>query len=457
MLAFGMALGARPAAATTYVITDLGTLGGTTSNATGINASGQVVGSSTTAGDTVTHAFLYSAGTMLDLGTLGGDNSFGQAINAAGAVVGYSESAGPYSYRAFLRVGGPMVDLGTLGGPTSSAFSINTGGAVVGGADTGAAIASAFRYDGGPLVDLGSLGGFYSQAAGINDAAQVVGAAETGSPTRLRAFLYDGGPMIDLGTLGGSSIATAINENGHVVGYSQVAGKNHAFLYTGGPLVDLGTSGYSDSLVYDINAADQVVGVQTNAYSPAAYRAFIWQAGVWQDLNGVIPAGSGWTLRFATGINDAGEIVGSGTIGGEQHGFLLTPSSPPTTTTSSTSTTTTTTLLVGFVPPNAAIKRCEDTVLKNLGRLVKCLMRCNQKAAAAGFAGRPFDQAACKSSPTAASCHARYNAASANLLAGGTCPVCQAPGNQATLADRIAEDVDATIPQVYCAGTTPLP
>jgi probable HAF family extracellular repeat protein len=43
------------------------------------------------------------------------------------------------------------------------------------------------------------------------------------------------------------------------------------------------------------------------------------------DLNSLIPAGSGWVLTSARGINDAGQIVGTGTISGVQHAFLLTP------------------------------------------------------------------------------------------------------------------------------------
>ena len=44
-----------------------------------------------------------------------------------------------------------------------------------------------------------------------------------------------------------------------------------------------------------------------------------------QDLNALIPSGSGWVLRNATAINNAGQIVGWGDVGAESHGFLLTP------------------------------------------------------------------------------------------------------------------------------------
>jgi probable HAF family extracellular repeat protein len=44
-----------------------------------------------------------------------------------------------------------------------------------------------------------------------------------------------------------------------------------------------------------------------------------------QDLNSLIPAGSGWVLNDAYGINERGQIVGDGTINGQSLAFLLTP------------------------------------------------------------------------------------------------------------------------------------
>jgi len=58
-----------------YTVTDLGTLGGTFSEADGINNRGSVEGTSTLPGDTTLHAFLWRNGVMTDLGTLGGPNS----------------------------------------------------------------------------------------------------------------------------------------------------------------------------------------------------------------------------------------------------------------------------------------------------------------------------------------------------------------------------------------------
>jgi probable HAF family extracellular repeat protein len=55
----------------------------------------------------------------------------------------------------------------------------------------------------------------------------------------------------------------------------------------------------------------------------SAYHAFLYTAWITTDLNTFLPGGSGWELEAATAINDAGQVVGYGLIGGQRHGFLI--------------------------------------------------------------------------------------------------------------------------------------
>lgn len=88
--------------APTYSLTDLGTLGGTYSEARGVNAAGQSTGDAYITGNGAPHAFLYASGAMQDVGTLGGSASYGTAINAGGAIAGYSFMPGGQTVQAFL-------------------------------------------------------------------------------------------------------------------------------------------------------------------------------------------------------------------------------------------------------------------------------------------------------------------------------------------------------------------
>ncbi len=144
------------------------------------------------------------------------------------------------------------------------------------------------------------------------------------------AFLYSNGVMRDLGNLGGiiNSFAYAINNLGQIVGDAQftAGGELTAFLYSDGVLRNLGALGGTTSHASALNDSGQVVGYANTA--SGAQRAFLYSDGVMIDLNSLLPPGSGWDLRQATGINDSGQIVGVGRINGQMHGFLLSPIKP---------------------------------------------------------------------------------------------------------------------------------
>jgi probable HAF family extracellular repeat protein len=315
-----------------YSVTDLGTFGGPTSIAYGINSAGQVVGAADTP-DGTHHAFLYQRGRMRDLGTLGGANSLAAAINDAGEVDGIAETASGPGH-AFLYRHHRMQDLGTLGGLGSGSTGVNAFGEVAGGSNTADGHGHPFLYSGGALHDLGILPGYSDGAAwGLNDEGQVVGGAVLGRSTQ--GFLYSGGALYALGTLGGpDSYAYRINDAGQIVGKSSIgpdAAPNHAFLYDGGQMMDLGTLGGPESVASNLNSCGQIVGSADTIPGVASPHAFLYCAGTMTDLNEQVRPGSPvWTLAAAYGINDRGQIVGTGiNPEGEQHAFLLTPVSAP--------------------------------------------------------------------------------------------------------------------------------
>ena len=60
---------------------------------------------------------------------------------------------------------------------------------------------------------------------------------------------------------------------------------------------------------------------------------FLCSNSVMQNLNNLIDPASGWTLEYANAINDLGQIVGQGinwNLGGQSRAFLLSPTFLPT-------------------------------------------------------------------------------------------------------------------------------
>jgi len=318
--------------------------------------------------------------TVHDLGTLpGGDNSQARALNESAQVVGYSDLTSSTFLHAFIwDATNGMQDLGEIGGNYSSAYAINESGQVVGEGYLAAPLGlrHAFIWDatnGIQDLNLNVLAGTETLAFGMNDSTQIVGVYGGAS-----SYISNGGTTLtNLGTLGYETFVRAVNNSGHAVGFSNIlpsgVHRSRAFLWTPAKAMqNLGTlTGDASSKAININSHGQVVGESKS--STNILRAFIWDSAngmsdlgqltglpyrraqaindfgevvgqafpdvneasqdmrpfIWDSVNGMrdvndlLPPGSGWTLRNATDINNNGDIVGFGIIGGKTRAYLL--------------------------------------------------------------------------------------------------------------------------------------
>ena len=299
-----------------YSVTNLGGLGGAEAVAFDINNSGEAVGwSQNSWGDTSAfRAFPDFA--IESLASAGMPDSFAYGVNDTGAIAATAYVNG-HPHGMVLTQSG-VRDLG--GG--SCALAINDSGIVAGAADGHAQL-----YTNGAAADLGTLpGGSWSAAYAINTQGAVAGTSDTAART-FHGFVWTSeSGMTDLGTFGGSnSYAMSINDSGAVAGFAALpSGYEHAFLYASGGLTDLGTLGGPSSFAYSVNNAGTVVGYSWVA-GGANTHAFVDSSGVMHDLNSLIPADSGWLLLQAFGINDTGQIVGTGVFQGQAQAFRLDP------------------------------------------------------------------------------------------------------------------------------------
>jgi probable HAF family extracellular repeat protein len=148
-----------------YSVTDLGSLADLTgqnrSTVNALNYQGQVAGVDFT--NSVYRAVRYNS-SWDELGTVGGTTSAALGLNDPGQVVGRALNSDSQN-RAFLWTSGgtdgvpgnpQMKDLGTLGGGESQAYDINTAGQIAGHSQTSTGGEHAFRHSNGTMVDIHS-------------------------------------------------------------------------------------------------------------------------------------------------------------------------------------------------------------------------------------------------------------------------------------------------------------
>lgn len=155
------------------------------SSASGINNAGQIVGASVLIDDFpfingAQHATLWNGEKVTDLGTLGGTNSDAAAIGDSGQIVGWADTQSGAQHAA-MWIGTKVTDLGTLSGTNSHANAVNSSGEIVGAADTASGAQHAALFIGGKVTDLNSalsssLARYVTltEATGINDSHLIV-------------------------------------------------------------------------------------------------------------------------------------------------------------------------------------------------------------------------------------------------------------------------------------------
>jgi probable HAF family extracellular repeat protein len=195
------------------------------------------------------HAFSTSLDSMFtlpgdDLGTLGGSLAQAYGVDAAGNVVGTSTTPSNARHGVFWS-GGMTYDLTPW--TTGAAFDIaNVGGTttIVGNATIGNAT-QAVRWvpngvGGFTMTSLGAPAGGSSYAYGIDAAGTIVGTGKTSTGSAIGLLWPVGGAMTDINTLISPPCRCTVTDlrgvdGGYLVGSARFGAQSHAILLTANP------------------------------------------------------------------------------------------------------------------------------------------------------------------------------------------------------------------------------
>jgi probable HAF family extracellular repeat protein len=301
-------------------MTDLGTLGGDTSYALGLNDSGEVVGYSYLADNVTRHAFTWTASVgMVDLGTLpGGAWSQGEKINASGEISGEALDSNGKQVPVFWSASTGFVSLGeNFGDPRNYGFSINDAGYITGQKYTGEVVNAILWRPGATRVRyLPPLpNGLHMVGYDINSLNHVTGNGSKANG-RWEAFYWSAQRgTVGIGFVPGASVTLGhgINDNDEITGIGYFTGSSDTTaFYWSGPtrLVVMQTLGGATGAGLDINQAGAIAGWSSNASGDIHAARWSNHADAPQDL-GTLPGGS---ISYAYGINSSGQIAGFSTV-----------------------------------------------------------------------------------------------------------------------------------------------
>lgn len=325
-----------PQGATRYLLTELSGLGeGVRARAVWTDpATGDwyAAGSSSHSGSISRHAVLWQNGQPMDLGSLGitGEVTGLEVVQGEPVVVGYRSTGAPaYEIRAFAWQNGQMSDLSNAGRNDCRAADVESG-VIVGSSEVAAGITSATTWSGGQLSDV-EASPIYSSTATAIDGGVVVGYFNRRYTGPRFAALWKDGVRTDLGTLGGMETwaydVAVIGDSPSVVGEANLpfTSRKHAYVWRDGTMTDLGTLGGETSVATAINHRGQIVGAASIPHY--GVRAAIWQDGTVANLNDLVLNAENAVLYTADAIDDHGRILASGRRSGDNttRSFLLIP------------------------------------------------------------------------------------------------------------------------------------
>ncbi len=271
------------------------------------------------------HALVWPGAGVVDL-TPGNPLAEAQGISAGGLVAGWAQNAAGRT-EAARWVGGERTFLGMLPGHVGSlAQDVNDAGLVAGWSVTSVGDPVASVWSGGTIQ---AIAGTHSWAFAVSETGDVVGRQWVG--VDIQGFRWRGGQFTVLPDLGpNNASAVGISPLGRIAGSAQVpGGQLHGVVWEPDlSLTDLGPFlGSFSTAANDVNDAGVAVGLAVIDPVGEIFYATVWRGAGAEDLNTLIPPGSGWELFNAQAVNARGEIVGTGIrngFGGEKS-FLLRP------------------------------------------------------------------------------------------------------------------------------------
>lgn len=303
-----------------YSVTDLGPIG--VPNA--INSSGQVCGLGDCTG------CMWSHGTAVNLQPSGTANQ-PRDINAYGVMAGVSNYAA-----ATWDSNGAITYLQVPTGITNSmAVAINDSGLVVGQYVGSDALPCMCYWDKDGIHSICLPDGLTGVARDVDNNGNILlDACEAGG--FLQSYVHGNAGLTLIGDDNAGivqTVSSAMNDGGMVVGSADHDGVETGFFWQGGKTTLLDTLSGDTSRATGVNASGIVVGYafirDASPLTERNDRACIWDGGQFVDLNSLIDQDAGWKLSAAFGINDSGQIIGSGKLNGVNHAFLLTPVPEP--------------------------------------------------------------------------------------------------------------------------------